>query len=287
MESKEPTWGEADMNLWQRISAIDRRLIFVLMFLSVALPLVFNFKLPNKITREVKSTYDFIETLPEGSVLLFSFDHDTATLPEMAPMAKALLWHVFSRGFKIVGTAFRAEGAAIGNKVFHDVATEFGRVEGEDFVFLGFRPEITSGILGMGENIKRVYPKDYRGIPLEDIPLMREVRNYRDIALVVSVSDDDTPSSWINYANARYGQAVVPAITAVMATTYYPFLQEEQIVGMVPGLKGAAEYEELIDRSGEASVGMSAQSIAHMLIVFLVLIGNLGYFMIRLQRRRR
>ena len=269
------------MSFWQRIATIDRRILFVLMFFAVALPLIFNFRLPNKITREVQDTYDFIQALPEGSVVLFSFDHDTATLPEMTPMARALLFHVFTRRIKAVGMAFRAEGAAIGNKLFHSMGAEFGLVEGEDYVFLGYRPEITSGILGLGENIARVYPKDYRGIPLTDIPLMQRVHTYRDIALVISVSDDDTPSYWINYANARYQQTVVPAITAVMATTYYPFLQEKQIIGMVPGLKGAAEYEQLIKRPGDASVGMSAQSIGHMVIILFVLLGNIGYFALR------
>jgi len=254
------------------------------MFLAVAVPLVFNFYLPNRITREVRSTYDFIENLPDGSVILFSFDHDAATLPEMKPMAEALLYHVFNKGFKVVGIAFRAEGSAIGIQALHQAGDYFGFIEGEDYVFLGFRPEITSGILGMGENIARVYPRDYRGIPVDDIPLMQRVDNYNDIALVVSVSDDDTPIFWVNYANARYKQAVVPAITAVMATTFYPFLQEKQIVGMVPGLKAAAEYEQLVGRPGDATIGMSAQSIAHFMIILFVIIGNVGYFMLRRQR---
>jgi hypothetical protein len=257
----------------------------VVIFLSVAIPLLFNFMLPNEITKEVRDTYDFINSLPDSSVILFSFDHDAATLPEMQPMAKALLDHVFSKGFKAVGMAFRPEGAAIGNKAFETEGAKFGLKEGIDYVFLGYRPEITSGVLGLGEDIARVYPKDYRGIPLEDIPLMKRVRNYRDIALVISVSDDDTPVYWINYANARYQEPIVPAITAVMATTFYPFLGEKQIIGMVPGLKGAAEYEQLIKQPGDASTGMSAQSISHLVIVLFVIIGNIGYFMIRRLRK--
>jgi hypothetical protein len=273
------------MNIWQKISIIDRRIIFIVIFLSIVLPLIFNFSLPNKVTAEVRAAFDFIESLPEGSIILVSFDHDTATLPEMGPMAKALLYHLYSRGFKVIGTAFRPEGAAVGNKALREAGKKFKLTVGEDYVFLGYRPEITSGILGMGENIARVYPKDYRGIPVEEIPLMQRVRNYQDIALVISVSDDDTPSYWINYANARYHQSFVPALTAVMATTYYPFLQEKQIIGMVPGLKGAAEYEQLIKRLGDASVGMSAQSIAHMVIVVFVLISNVGYFMLIRKRK--
>ncbi len=256
----------------------------MLIFISVALPLLFNFTIPNKVTKEVRDTYEYIDALPEGSVLLFSFDHEAATLPEMQPMATAMLIHAFSKGFKVIGMAFRPEGAAIGNKALQENAAVFDLVEGEDYVFLGYRPEITSGILGLGESIARVYPKDYRGISVEDIPLMQNVHNYDDIALVVDVSDDDTPVYWINYANARYQQEIAPAITAVMATTFYPFLQERQIVGMVPGLKAAAEYEQLIGKLGDASLGMSAQSISHFLIVLFVIIGNIGYFMMKKQR---
>jgi len=273
------------MSFWDKITKIDRRIIFVVILLSVVFPLLFNFMLPNKITKEVADTYNFIESLPEGSVVVFSFDHDAATVPEMRPMGTALLDHVFSRGLKVVGMAFRAEGVTLGNKIFQDVAAKYGMIEGEDFVMLGFRPEITSGVLGLCENVSRLYPKDYRGIELSEIPLMQRVHSYRDIALVISVSDDDTPVIWVNYANARYQVPIVPAITAVMATTFYPFLQEKQIVGMVPGLKGAAEYEQLIRKPGDASVGMSAQSISHLVIILFVIVGNIGYFMAKKQRK--
>lgn len=272
------------MNFWQKAVSIDKRIIYVALFIAVVIPLIFNFQLPNRITKEVQAVYDFIEALPRGSVILVSFDHDTATLPEMTPMARAILRHIFSRGHKVIGTAFLAEGAAIGNKAFHFVGDEFKLNEGEDYVSLGFRPEVSSAILGMGEDISRVYPKEYRGIPVSEIPLMRKVKSYRDIALIVSVSDNDSPNAWINLANARYHKPVAPAVTAVMATTYYPFLQEKQIIGMVPGLKAAAEYEQLINQPGDASVGMMAQSIAHLLIVALVILGNIAYFVLRKKR---
>jgi hypothetical protein len=269
------------MSFWQKASVIDKRIIYVLLFIAVVIPLLFKFQLPNRVTKEVQAVYDFIEALPPGSVILMSFDHDTATLPEMTPMARALLRHIFSRGDKVIGTAFLAEGAAIGNKAFHAAGDEFGLKEGEDYVSLGFRPEVTSAILGMGEDIARVYPKDYRGIPLTEIPLMQKTKSYRDIGLIISVSDNDSPNYWINLANARYHKPVAPAVTAVMATTYYPFLQEKQIIGMVPGLKAAAEYEQLINRPGDASIGMMAQSTAHLLIVLLVILGNIAYFVMK------
>jgi hypothetical protein len=61
----------------------------------------------------------------------------------------------------------------------------------------------------------------------------------------------------------------------------YPFLQSKQIEGLMSGLKGAAEYETLINRKSSAVAGMSPQSVVHVLVVFFVIFGNTLYFMTR------
>jgi hypothetical protein len=269
------------MNFWMRLRHLDRRIIFILMLLGVALPLLFDIGLPVRVTPDVKSVHDYIESFHEGDVLLLSYDHDTGTLPEMVPMSTAILRHAFEKNLKIVGMALRAEGSAIGRQAFRRVGCEFGKQEGIDYVFLGYRPEITATILGMGTSIERVFPKDDRGVPLADIPIMQSIINYGDIAFAISISDDDTPVYWINYGNARYQLKFAPAVTAVMATTFFPFLNSGQIVGMVAGLKGAAEYERLIERHEMASRGMDAQSIAHLVVIGFILVGNIAYFATR------
>lgn len=249
------------------------------MALGVAIPLMVRIGLPVRVTPDVRSVYNYIEELKPGDIVLISYDHDTGTLPEMVPMSDAILRHIFSRGLKVVGMALRAEGSGIGRQNVRRIAAEYGKEEGVDFAFLGFRPELTSAILGIGTSIKKVFPEDDRGIPVEDIPLMRKIRNYSDIALVISISDDDTPVYWINYANARFHARIVPAVTAVMATTFFPFLNSGQLVGMVAGLKGAAEYEKLIGIPGSAGRGMDAQSIAHLVMIGFIAVGNLAYFL--------
>ena len=63
--------------------------------------------------------------------------------------------------------------------------------------------------------------------------------------------------------------------TAVGAPNFYPYVQSGQLVGLLGGLKGAAEYETLIGAPGDATSGMDAQSIVHALIVVFILLGNL------------
>ena len=58
--------------------SIDRRIIFVLIALATLLPLLHPFGLPIKVSPEVRGVYDYIESLPEGSVFLLSLDFDSA-----------------------------------------------------------------------------------------------------------------------------------------------------------------------------------------------------------------
>lgn len=56
--------------------------------------------------------------------------------------------------------------------------------------------------------------------------------------------------------------------------------------GLLGGLKGAAEYEKLINEPATATRGMVAQTGAHLLIVILIVLGNIAYFAIELRKRR-
>lgn len=258
---------------------MSRQLIFVLIALSVAIPLVIKLGLPNQVTSEVMQVYDEINQLDSGSVILMSFDHEASSLPEVKPMAQAILRHCFARELKVIGLALLAEGTAIGEQILRQTADEYGAVYGEDYVFLGFRPQYQAAILGMGEDIERVFPEDYRNTPLKQIPLMKGMRNYEDVSLVVSVADGDMPVWWVDYAVSRYHKKLACASTAVMATSFYPFLSAGQMVGLLGGLKGAAEYEMLIEKPGMGQRGMDAQSVCHLVIILLVIAGNVGYFM--------
>lgn len=258
---------------------MSRQLIYILVALSVAIPLVIKIGLPNEVTSEVMQVYEEISQLDSGSVVLISFDHEASSLPEVKPMAQAILHHCFTKKLKVVGLALLAEGTAIGDQILRRAANEYHAKYGEDYVFLGFRPQYQAAILGMGEDIKRVFPQDYNNLPLEQIPMMKKIKNYGDISLIISVTDGDMPVWWVDYAVSRYHMKLAVATTAVMATSFYPFLSAGQMVGLLGGLKGAAEYEMLIKKPGMGQKGMDAQSVCHLMIILLVIAGNVGYFM--------
>ena len=92
---------------------IDRRIIFLVIGVCTLLPLLYPVGLPIKISPEVRSIYDYIETLPERSVFLLSIDFDPASKPELHPQAIALLRHAFRKNLRVVAMTLWVSGTGM------------------------------------------------------------------------------------------------------------------------------------------------------------------------------
>ncbi|KPJ54424.1 hypothetical protein AMJ39_00385 [candidate division TA06 bacterium DG_24] len=270
------------MGLFERLMHIDRRIIFLCIALAVLIPFIFPLRLPTYVTRRVKDVYDRIETLtPDDPPVLISIDYDPAAMPELQPMTLAVLRHCFSKDLKVITMTLHQAGPGLALDATSEAAEEYGKVNGIDYVFLGFKPAIAMVIDQMGQDIHRAFPEDYFGTPLSEIPMIADIHTYDDISLIVTFAASAITEAWVAYANGPYQEPVAAGCTAVSATDYYPFLQTGQLFGLIGGLKGAAEYEYLIGVPGRAIIGMDAQSIAHLIIIVFVIIGNVAFFVQR------
>ncbi len=257
------------------VTRLDKRWIYLLLLLAVGIPLLVRVELPVRLTSETEKVFKAIESIDSTGFVMLSFDIEASSLPEVRPISEALLRHLFERNQKVIGLALFPEGTAIGYDLMRSMAEEYNKVYGEDYLYLGFRPQYVSAILQMGEDIRSVYPLDYLNADWTLTGPFSMVQNYDNIELVISVADGSLPTYWVEYAGARHGQKVATGLTAVMATSYYPYTESGQLVGLIGGLKGAAEYEQLLGYVGGGQRGMLAQSSGHLLIIVLVLIVNI------------
>jgi hypothetical protein len=258
------------------LSRLDRRWIFLLMGLAVTVPMLFNISPEVQVTRDTREIYDAIDSLDAGDYVMISFDFEASSFPEMSPLAVAVLNHIFKKNLKVVGLALFSEGTAIGYTLLSEVAQKHGKQYGEDYIYLGFRPQYVSAILLMGESIVKVFPEDYLKKPLEDYPEFAGLNNYDDLPLVISVADGSLPIHWAEYANARYNQKVAVACAAVMVTAFKPYFESGQLIGPAAGIKGAAEYEKILGQKGTAHRRLFAQSTAHLFIIIMVIAANIA-----------
>jgi len=264
---------------------MDRRFVYLLVGLTVALPFFFRLRQRIRVTQPVRQVYDVVDGLDsDGKPLLLSMDFDPSTAPELQPMAEAILRHCFARDVRVIVMTLTPTGVSLAEAIIQKVAGEFQRTYGEDYVFLGYKPGGPNVILQIGEEIRRLYPTDAAGTPLDDLPLMRTVHNYNDVGLIIALSGTAIVETWITYAVGRYGATYAMGVTAVMASGYYPYVNTGQSKGLLGGMKGAAEYEQLLVENrlmpslGDGSKGMNSQSMAHLLIIGLILLGNIRYF---------
>jgi hypothetical protein len=275
------------MTFWERMGALDRRWIYLMAAIAVIIPFIIPADFPVELTPEVQQVYDAVESLPDSSVVMLTYDYYPSTIAETEPMSRAALRHLFSKDCKIVTISnIPLGGPTIAERVTREVAAEYGKKYGIDYVNLGYKYGYVAVMKGIGTSIETIFPTDNLGTPLSQLPLMDSVKNYDDIDFIFIVADNATADYWVSIVNAQYGVPMCCGASAVMAPRFYSFLGSGQLLGLLGGMKGAAEYEQLIGHKDRAFRGMAVQSLIHLLIIGLVILGNLSFFMSRKKRRR-
>ena len=266
---------------------LDRRIIYTIVALLVALPLIWPLSLPIRPTPEVKGIFDQIDQLHEGDHIMISADFDPASKPELLPMLEAVLAHCFARGVKPHLLTLWPSGPGLAQTAIERQAKKFGKVSGEDYCFLGFRYGTVAVVLGMVSSIPDTFTTDFYGKPTKAMTIYQEANRIADMSYIIDIAAGATVEMWVMYAAEPQGVPIGASCTAVSATGYYPLLQAHQITGLAGGMKGSAEYETLLIGKygksfnippGDATKGMDAQSAVHIFIVLAIVVANICYF---------
>jgi len=278
------------MKLAQKLLLIDRRIIFLVVFIGAIIPIIRPIGLAVDVSRPVRNVFERVEQIESGDALMISFDYGPSDGPELDPMANAIMRHCVKRGVRVIGLSLFPLGGvdmAIGRML--ELERDLQVENGVDYVNLGYKDGGQAAMKAMGENIAAVFPTDSRGVPVDELPAMQNVRNYNNVRMAISLATSVLGEWWINLVNAQFGVDVAIGTTAVSAPKYYAFMEAKQAIGVIGGMKGASEYEELVaraypdlaDLSRTATMGMDVQSIVHLVIIFFILFGNVIFILTR------
>lgn len=271
-----------------KIGQVDRRWIFLVLAVVVFIPILTPIGMPIRATVTTKIVYDAIEKLPPNSKVLVSVEYSPSTKPENHPMTISILRHLFRNDHKVFVTCLWPDGQFMAQDALKQVAVEeFGKVYGEDYVFLGFRPGNEAVVKGIVSNIRKLYTVDVYQTKVDEIPLMKDVNKFSDFAfLFTSSAGFPGTIEWVQYAADPTGVPMSSGVTSIQVNEVMPYVQSGQMQGVLAGMPGAAEYEDLIDQKGFATSGMDAQSIAHLVIVLFIILGNAAFFIERKRSRK-
>ena len=279
------------MKFVNAILNLDRRIIYTIVALCVALPLLRPLSLPIVPGHEVEGIFDALEALPAGSHVLVAGDFDPASKPELYPMLNAVIAHCFEKDIKPHILTLWPAGPGLMLEAVEQQATLYDKQSGEDYVYLGFRYGSAAVVLGMAGSVTDTFVTDYYGQPTAQMPIFQNVRRIADYDYIVDIAAGATVEVWLAYAAEPQNVPMGASCTAVSAAGYYPYLQAGQITGLAGGMKGTSEYEVLLQQTypnilgdasrprlpGDATKGMDAQSMVHLFIVFSIIIANICF----------
>lgn len=278
-------------SLMEKVQALDRRIVFLFIALAVAIPLLFHVVFPEKISPIVASIFNRIDNLPEGSKVLISMDYSPSTVPEIQPMVDATIRHCATKNLKIYIMALWPTGQNIADETIDRVLLpEFPTYQyGTDYVNIGYKSGNQGLINVILTDLKRMYTTDVNGTAIDSIPMMVPIRNLRNFDVILAFGGGfPGVKEWVLFAGDPGNIPVAGGVTAVGAPLLYPYYPS-QLLGLMGGIKGAAEYEaelmrrypEFEERSKPGIDMMGPQAVAHIVIMLFIIIGNVAYFATR------
>ncbi len=284
------------------LGSLDRRIIFLLIGLSVLIPLIRPnwLSLPIKIDQNTEIVFDTVSNLKEGDKVLLSFAYGASTKPEIHPMAVALLKHLFSKGVYVYIVSLWPEGPIMANQALSDALNSRLFADSvPEYVQFDYKVGGFVVIKGIADNFREIYKQDINGNSIDEINIMNGINSVEDFDLVFDFSAGVPGNAeWVQYACDPKGVPLSSGCTSIMVTDAIPYVESGQLKGILAGMPGAAEYEKLVYdymileqnsnnkyivsdvmvERGKAHSRMSAQSVAHLLMVLFIIIGNLAYY---------
>ena len=286
------------------LGKLDRRYIFLLIGLSVLIPLIKPnwINIPIKTTNNSQIVFNELNELNVGDKVLVSFEYGASTKPEIHPMSVAVLQHLFSKGVKVYTVPLWPEGLMMAKYALQEVVDSdlFNITEHIDYVSLPYKAGGEIIIRGIATDLRSIFTQDVNNILLEQIPMMEGVNKISDFDFVFDLSAGVPGNAeWVQFACDEYNVPLSSGCTSIMVTDAIPYVESGQIRGILAGMPGAAEYEQMVFNylnnletnehmnpdvevlPGKATSRMSAQSIAHVLMVIFIILGNISYYLLR------
>ncbi len=271
------------MELLKRLDRISPRLIYFIFAVVVIVPVLRPIGLAISVDRELtQPVYDWIEGLSPGDIVFFDASYSASAEAELSPQLKAWFAHCMRRGVKVIGVAQWEAGATLAYATIKEVAVqleeeEVSAVEGTDWVMVGFKGGNPTVLRAMQDDFwKACGNTDHNNREFSESPLLARVKKW----------DTETTEGLIIFTAGNPGVTtytvyfpdhdVYVGDVAVQVAGTVNLLRAGQVKGILSGLSGAAQYEILSGTPGPSVKLMDAQSMGHLWIILLVILGNIG-----------
>lgn len=272
-----------------KVQSINPRVIYLLLIAAILIPLFLNkiqyTNIPSKQSTEFYDTVNAIRN-DDRHIVLVDGSWSQSTRGENYWQLKAILTHLMSKHIRFALLSFDPQIDVPTMALVRELSRRYPYQYGVDYIDWGYRPDksIKQVLKGLVINIPGTLKSDWKGRPLTAFPIMKKIHDVTNISAIIEVTNTDLIDKWLGLVQGINRTPLLYATTAIGAPNYYPYLDSRQLSGMLTGVKGAGDYEQLIGEQGFATRATGALSFVYALIIGLVIIGNIGQIAGRWQR---
>ncbi|MFQ5576657.1 MAG: hypothetical protein ACE5G8_06675, partial [Anaerolineae bacterium] len=217
---------------------------------------------------------------PPGAIALVSFDYTPATEGEMSPLAAAVVKKLLGQGLRVVAVSLEPEGQAMAGSILQQVTSPDDY--GVKVLNLGYLPGGPVAIRNLTFGAPLAHARDIKtGQPYTTLDDWPQLETLAEIGLVVEISaNPDTARWWVEQLQPHGNRTGFQMLAVVSAAEPFvrPYWEANQITALVAGINGAAALESarLQKTLGPATAMLDSQSVAHLVVMVLMLFGTIA-----------
>ena len=264
-----------------KVANMSHAWLYGILFILVALPLVYPLGLGISVGTLERLAYNTIEATPDGSTVIYYNTFGTWVIDAVGP-TRVLLEHMFRKDMKIIIVPHNAATITNTIKMLEEVPAAQDKVYGEDYIILTINIDDEVNHARFAADIQGTSPTEsVYGNPVSMYPIMDGINTVADVALGIAKAEEGQP--YIRQVIGVYGLKSVMVHGTDKIAVHASYVQAGIIEGAVDGIVAYAAYEKLIGLPGDASKQMDSLSLAVAYALFLLIVGNVNMV---LKRRR-
>jgi hypothetical protein len=261
---------------------LPRGLVFALTLAVALVAVLWPPALPIAARRDTLTAWRLGQAVRPGQAVFLWIDFGFGAQEELDPMLRAVLRQLMRRRAVLCLAARTLEGSQIAESAMDEAAADHPAYRdgyGRTWVNLGFRPAPDIVLRAATANLPAAYNGvDWHGTPLAQLPVARRLRALRPGVFRLAYVFDwgDGYQAMMTYVAQVTGLPFVVGAITMEAPVIQPYVATGQIAAVIPGIRGAAEYEHLLGRPGEGSRLQEGSVVTAAFVTLLLLAGNLG-----------
>ena len=278
-------------SLIEKLENLDNRILYWILIVVIVIPYLNPLGIPVPITQTVRKFYDTFDGLPPGSTVLLDITSGPAAYGEIGAGTSAFMEfltkiypsHHNGDRLKVVIISSTEQGPIMYDAYAKPIFDKNGWEYGEDYAYFGYIAGLETFVARLAEDIPSLLQSDYLGNSVANLPVMEGIQDYTDINLVV-LWDSGSAVEWFVKQWSPKGVPVGGIFVAVSIPKLETYIKSGDLFGFIGSSRGSAELEILIGKPGEAVATTDTLSLSHLWVIFLIILGNVGFYARKISR---